>query len=156
MPYKKPIPLSWQSWTDEPDKPETELTFRDLTPARQFDPNKMFDLSASWPPRSDKKLKKPATDAEASTSTSTVPVEEAPFAGIGFRRPLMKETMTVLDGDRAQAFRAKPIDPNFVPTPTIGFEHSLTLKSHLEMVEQQKAAKNARANRLAQRRKKRD
>jgi len=157
LPPRTPRPLSWYSWTDTPDEPETNLTFRDLTPARMFDPDKMLDLSVSFPPPSLMKLKSRRGEQEgASTSTIAAIEPEEPFTGIGFRRPVVKESMTVLNGDRAQGFRAPLIDPNVILPPTIGFEHSFALKEQLASIERQRAIKDARAARLAQRKRKRE
>jgi hypothetical protein len=157
MPPRNPIPITWSSWTDTPDKPETELTFRDMPSPRLFDPNKVLDLSLSYPvPNANAKTRAQATGTAAIRAVSTPTPDPLPFTGIGFRKPLVKETMSVLNGDRAQGFRSKPNNPNDNLPPTIGFEHSLTLKEYLSQAERQQSIKEARAARAERRRQKRN
>jgi len=156
MPPRNPIPVTWRSWTDTPDKPETELTFRDMPSARLFDPNKVLDLSLSYPtPNANAKTRAQATGTVIRAVSTSTP-EPLPFTGIGFRKPLVKETMTALNGDRAQGFRSKPNNPNDNLPPTIGFEHSITLKEYLSQAERQQSIKEARAARAERRRQKRN
>jgi hypothetical protein len=129
LPPKSDIPVTWMSWTDTPDKLETELTPRDIPFIKSFNPHELLNFTIATPP---------PDLGGASSSLSLIP-----FA-IGFRKPLDKTRMTVLNGDKAQGYRPKPVDPNAISAPTIGFEHSLSLKAHLAKVESRQAIKDSR------------
>jgi len=135
IPPKTDIPTTWMSWTDTPDKPETELALRELPSLESFNPRKRLNFT---------KTDSPGTTSRPSRRGE---LEQPSLSGnflIGFRQSLGKARITTLCGDSVQGYRAKPDDPNATHTPTIGFEHSLSLKAHLAKVEALQMIKDSR------------